>query len=69
MDAHKSGTGQIIKTKEILYIKVIGSTSYLYSNGKLLNFYLNSSSKVIVTTQTSQERPDLNIYPLEIKIT
>ncbi len=69
MEAHKTCTGQVNKTKELVYIQEVNAVKYLYTNGKPLNFYINSSSKVVVTTLTAQDRPDLNIKPLEIKIT
>ena len=69
MDAHRTCTGQINKTKVLVYIQEVNAVQYLYANGKPLNFYINSSSKVVTTTLTAQERPDLNIKPLEIKIT
>ena len=53
----------------MLYIKIENSVPMLYSGGKRVNAYVNSASKVVVTTVTATERPDLNIQPLEIKIT
>lgn len=69
MDAHRTCIGQVNKTKEIIYIKEIDSVPQLFANGKPLNFYINSASKVVTTTTTALERPDLGIKPLEIKIT
>lgn len=68
MEAHKTCTGQVNKTKELVYIQEVNAVNYLYTNGKPLNFYI-SASKVVTTTLTAQDRPDLNIKPLEIKIT
>ena len=69
MDAHRTCAGQVNETKRLLYIKIENSVPMLYSDGKRVNAYVNSASKVVVTTVTATERPDLNIQPLEIKIT
>ena len=72
MDAHKTCAGHTNETKKLVYIKEVNSVAQLFLGGKPLNSYVSNVagvSKVILTTQTSIERPELNIKPLEIKIT
>ena len=69
MDAHRIPTNEINETKKIAYIKEIDGIKYLFVNGKKVNQYTNTLNKVVLTTITATERPDLNIKPLEIQIT
>ena len=72
MDAHRTCAGQVNETKKLVYIKEVDSVAKLYLGGNPLNSYtsiVGGTSKVVLNTQTATERPDLNIKPLEIKIT